>query len=221
MKNLIGMVLLTAALAAVNAQTARAAVTTDSGGFGFPLSPGSQVVTLNKFNPALGTLTGVGLSINGTIQANITAENDSAIGGNMGVNLTGLLNAAAPGVNPVTGILQSAGPVTVSPSDGVPDSGPDFYNFGLLSGTNTSSAIAGSLAPYIGPGTFNATVNGSGGFSVNGVTSSTIKVSNFEAFGNVTVIYTYVAIPEPGSLAFISVGLVGVIGARKRRRSNG
>lgn len=201
------------------ASTAQAATISDSGNFSFPLSPNSATVTLDLFNPALGTLTAVELAINGTVQANVTAENDSAIAGNMSVNLVGILSASAPGLSAAANITQGAGPVFVAATDGNAGSGSDFNNFGLVSGTDSDDDLTLSVAPFIGPGTFNAGVNGNGGFAVSGVTDSTLQVSAFEGFGTVTVTYTYNPVPEPSTMVLGAMALIGlsVVGYRRRK----
>jgi len=201
------------------ASTAQAATISDSGNFSFPLSPNSTTVTLDLFNPALGTLTAVELAINGTVQANVTAENDSAIAGNMSVNLVGILSASAPGLSAAANITQGAGPVFVDATDGNTGSGPDFNNFGLVSGTDSDDDLTLSVASFIGPGTFNAGVNGNGGFAVSGVTDSTLQVSAFEGFGTVTVTYTYNPVPEPSTMVLGAMALIGlsVVGYRRRK----
>ena len=214
------------ALSSLLGSAASAGIVVENVAFAFPLSPGSQPLSIPKFDTLGGTrtLTQVDLKISGSVEANVTAENDSVISGNMGVDLTGLLKASIPGPLSTTAIiLQSAGPVAVSGTDGVPGSGPDFVDFGLVSGSDSSSTSTNSgLAAYIGPGFLAGTASGSGGFSVNGVTSSTIKLSGFQALGDVTVTYTYTdtpgVVPEPASVVIWSVLGLSVVGAGWVRR---
>ncbi|NOY41628.1 MAG: PEP-CTERM sorting domain-containing protein [Planctomycetes bacterium] len=212
------LVLFFAAALVLKASTSFGAIVTDSGPFSFPLSPNSAIVALDLFNPALGTLNFVELAIDGTVQANVTAENDSAIAGNMSVNLTGILDATAFGLSAAANIIQAAGPVAVAATDGVSGSGPDFNDFGLVSGTDSDTDLTLTVGSFIGPGTFNANVDGSGGFSISGVTDSTLQISSFEGFGTVTVTYNYTPIPEPGTLALGALALVGMASLRKRHR---
>lgn len=216
-----GSLLACAALACLlPASALQGATVTDSDTFSFPLSPNSTSVTLDLFNPALGTLQEVELAISGSVQADITGENDSAIAGNMSVNLTALLGVTASGLSASAGIVQSAGPVAVSATDGVPGSGSDFNNFGTISGSGSADDSTFSVASFIGPGTFNAAVNGNGGFNISGVTDSTLQISNFVGSGTVTVTYFYTpnAIPEPSAFAICGLVLGGA-GVLRRRRA--
>ncbi|MBX9791704.1 MAG: choice-of-anchor E domain-containing protein [Pirellulales bacterium] len=221
--------LVAVSLVGLAADRAFGGIVVESAPFAFPLSPGSQPLSIPKFDTMGGTrtLTQVDLKISGSVEALVTAENDSAIGGNMGVDLIGLLKASIPGpLSTSAGILQSAGPVAVAASDGNPGSGPDFVDFGLISGAGSNSTSTNSgLAAYIGPGFLAGTASGNGGFSINGVTDSTSKITNFQALGTVDVIYTYTenngVVPEPASLIIWSVLGLSVIGAgwvRKRIR---
>jgi hypothetical protein len=193
--------------------------------FSFPLSPGSQVLSLPQWDPVLfpgQVLSKVELKIAGDISATVDAENDAVIGGNMGVDLLGQLKVSATSLSALAVILQSAGPVAVSATDGNTGSGPDFKNFGTVLGSDSaSSSLIAGLAPYIGNGNISATVNGNGGFSVTGVSDSTIHVSDFGADGTVTVTYTYNPVPEPTSLALAGLSGLGLALAawRRRRRS--
>jgi hypothetical protein len=201
---------------------AQAATVSYNTGFAFPLSPGNQAVVLPQWDPTLfpgQTLVSVELDILATIGANVTAENDSAIGGNMGVNLTGIANATSSGLSATATVLQGAGPVAVAATDGNPGAGPDFVDFGLLSGNDSDSdTIFAGLGAYIGNGTFPANIAGNGGFSVSGVSDSTIQVSGFGTNGVLTVTYEFVPVPEPASIvlgAFAACGLA-LVGWRRR-----
>jgi hypothetical protein len=116
-------------------------------------------------------------------------------------------------------VLQSAGPVAVGASDGISGSGPDFNDFGLLTGNDLDSdTIFAGFAAYVGNSTFATNVLGNGGFSVSGVSNSTIQVSNFAAGGQVTVTYEFVPVPEPSSIALGLFGACGLALAGWRRR---
>jgi hypothetical protein len=191
--------------------------------FGFSLSPGNQVVSLPQWDPSLypgQTLVSVDLKLTANIVASVAAENDSAIGGNLGVNLTGVVGATAPSFSINAIVMTSAGPVAVTASDGVPGSGTDFIDFGALGASDTdSSTIFAGLGSYIGNGTFNTSINGSGGFSVSGVSDSTIQVSDFTSYGSVVVTYEMVPVPEPASVVLGSLGACGLALFAWRRRS--
>lgn len=217
----VGTLLLLLTLAV--SSTASAASVSYNAPFGFPLSPGNQVVNLPQWDPALfpgQVLVSVQLQLDATIGANVTAENDSAIAGNMGVNLTGLAQATSGALSTTAAILQNAGPVPVAATDGVPGSGPDFNDFGLISGNDSDSdTIVAGLGAFIGNGNIAANVTGNGGFAVSGVSDSTIQVSSFAANGLVTVTYEFEVVPEPSSVALGALGACGLalVGWRRRR----
>jgi hypothetical protein len=196
---------------------ANAAQISFSDTFNMDLSPGADTATVSQFNPALGTLNYILIELDATVGAGITGENDSAIAGNMGVSLTGLVNLTGPSAASATaGIAQNAGPVAVTATDGVPDSGADFNDFGLISGSDTDSSIlVVGFVPYTGLGNVVFNLDGSGGFAINGVTNSTLKITDFAADGTVKITYDYDAIPEPASLGLFAIG--GLMMIRRRR----
>ena len=190
----------------------------DSSNFSFPLSPGNQTIALSQFDTQGGArvLNWVKITLVANIQANITGENDSTIAGNMQLSLTGLVDADAPTISAGAGISENSAMVSVSATDGVADSGPDFHNFGTFGGSDTDNAVElSSFSAYIGTGTFNVNIVGSGGFALSGVTDSTLKISNFGTNGTVTVLYDYDVVPEPATLALLALGGLPVL-LRKR-----
>ncbi len=188
--------------------------------YGFPLSPGNQTLFFNQFDDLGGTrvLKGVELQFSGSMQAQVTAENDSALlVNNFGVNMTGFMSVDVNGglLNGSVGLFDSQGPVIAGASDGVPDSGPDFFNFGLLTDSGNDSDLIAPSAAWIGGGTFPANIMGSGGFATSGTSDATIKFSDFGGSGNVKVIYYYDVVPTPGAAALF--GFAGLAAFRRRR----
>ncbi len=200
------------------AATSLAGVDTQTLPWAFPLSPNSQILPFNKFDDGAGTkvLTKVEMLFNATMGANVTAENDSALPApDFAVNLSGFVTVSFSSLSGFVGLSQSAS-AAVSASDGIADSGPDYHNFGLLSDSDSGSDDTTSgLGGYYGPGTINATVFGSGGFSVSGSTDSSLGVSDFAGSGDVTIKYYWDPIPAPASLGLAGMAMIA---AGRRRR---
>ncbi|MBX3391930.1 MAG: choice-of-anchor E domain-containing protein [Phycisphaeraceae bacterium] len=199
----------TAAVAGVDVQTQN---------WAFPLSPNNAVLTFNKFddNGGLKVLTKVEMSFNATMGALVTAENDSTLPApNFAVNLSGFVTVGFASLSGFTGLAQGA-MAGVAASDGIAGSGPDFHDFGYLADSSSGfDDTTSGLLSYYGPGTINANVFGTGGFSVSGTTDSTLKLTDFAADGDVTIKYYWEPIPTPASLALAAVGMIA---AGRRRR---
>jgi len=201
----IGIVALAAA-----AGTASAAVQTDSFSFGPSSVPFAGSDVLDKFdtNGGLHVLTGVTLTFEGTLSANVSA---TALSGpqTVEVGVLGSSNATDGLFNLLLGFSDS----WTSPSL---NSG-DTHNFGLLSVNDIAVYnVPAVLWPvYTGAGTFGVDFDGSGLFGVQGGGNATIDVTNFGGSGTVTVEYTYDVVPAPGALALLGMG--GLVAARRRR----
>lgn len=185
--------------------------------FSGPLSPFDTTLTFDQFDDSdpLVDLIGVCIEYDLTVTARVTAENDSVLPApDFAVNLSGFADFTFGGLSDTAAISTSAAQ-GVGPSDGTPDSGPDYHDFGLLS----DSASGGDdqyfvgLGPYIGMGTIDATIHAEAGFSVSGTTDSTIKTTDFMVEGSVTIIYKYV--PTPGVASLFGIAGLGVM--RRRR----
>lgn len=197
-----------------------------SQGWDFPLSPGSTSVTFNQFDTQGGTrvLKAVEVSIEGTIQAAITAENNSTIDANdFAVSITGIVDFNIENASVGLGIntVSSPIPVTATDNGGSPNgSGTDFADFGMVSGSDNDSALVfpfppPGLLPWIGNGTVSGTINGSGGFAAQGSADATINFDLFSAFGTAKVTYFFDVIPTPGTIGL--AGLAGIAALRRRR----
>ncbi len=177
----------------------------------------------NQFNPGWGTLLGVTLGIEATLQANISAENNTKKSVIATAWIVGDVGASGPsGLAPVISYGSIVGgPVGLAASDGTPGSGPDRTTFGSpLSATDSNSASTvdpADFGPFVGLGTFNVNYSGDGGWAVFGISDATVTVSDFQGWGKVTVTYDYM-VPEPSQFAVIAgLGLVLFAGARRFR----
>jgi hypothetical protein len=204
----------------ISSSTVMAFSTSNIGGFVFALSPGGQTLAMPQFDDFGGTLelTSVSLDLAGTVQARIEAENDSEIAGNMGVSLVGFLEAGGPSLlYTSSNISNSGGPVAVTPTIAPIRSGTDYYDFGIISDTGLDSDIISSgLSPYIGTGTVNIDISGTAGFSVSGVTDSTMWVQGLGANGTATVTYEYIKVPEPTTLSILALGVLALVRRKSR-----
>jgi hypothetical protein len=210
------------ALSGAGASASFSSMEMQVGAWGFPLSPGMQVLTFNQFDEMGGTRTlkGVQLEIEGDMGALITAENNSTIpANNFAVGLTGIVNVTLGPLAGSLGLLATSPimPAAATDNGGVPNgSGPDFVNFGLVSDSDSDSDFIAPSAFWIGNSTINANVAGSGGFAAQGSADATINFVDFATKGRVKLIYFFDVIPTPGATALIAVA--GLITIRRRRQ---
>lgn len=195
--------------------------------YSFQLSPGGTVLDFAQFDTSTGNantfkqLQKVIITLDASIGANVTAENDNIEPADFfAANLTGLVTLDIAGLGATAAIIQNAtAPGGVGGTDGVPGSGPDFFDFGFVSGADSDmdmSSDVAVLAGFVGNGVVSATLAGSGGFAISGASNATLVISNFGAEGTVKVEYLYKIIPTPGSAALI--GVAGLVAAGRRRR---
>jgi len=202
------------------AGTAAASTFTQTVNWDFPLSPGNTNISYLGFQSIPGwqpgwVLDSVQIELDAIIGAAVTAENDSPNPApNFGVDLTGFATFSTSGLNAVAAIAQNASSGGVGPSDGIAGSGPDFHDFGTITGNGSANALTLTVAAFDVAGSLNGTVNGQGGFSFSGTTDASLTIANFAAEGVARVTYNY-TIPTPGAAAIL--GLAGLAATRRRR----
>jgi hypothetical protein len=168
-------------------------------------------VVFPDFNPALGTLTSVLITLEGDIQGTIGLTN----GDNASHTATGTTSVQYSG-----GALIS---FTSSFSTGSQTIGAfGSYNSGTLTGTNTGSdTVTSGLGPYIGAGgSWDLLVTTVSGISVlgGGGFIGASQTTDADAIGTVTYTYTPAGtVPEPATLSLIGGALLGlgVLGRKK------
>ena len=185
-------------------------------------NPGGQTLNFAQFDSSLGMLTKVTLVLNATQGANVTGENDTASPGEISANLVGQVSATGGGLLVIALLSTSDGPYAIGATDGTPGSGPDFYDFGFISDTdsanNTLADPPDDLSSFIGLGTIAIDIAGSGAFSISGVSNSTLVVTEFGNDGSATITYEYTVVPEPATIGMLATGALGMFGVILRRR---
>lgn len=199
----------------------------ESQNYAFELSPGGATLDFAQFDTSTGNpntfrqLQKVIITLDCTVGANVTAENDNIEAADFfAANLTGIVTLDIAGLSANGSVIENAvAPGGVGGTDGVAGSGPDFFDFGFVSGSDSDSddsSDVGVLALFTGNGFVSATLAGSGGFAVSGASNATLVITDFGAEGTVKVEYFYKVIPTPGSAALI--GLAGLVTSGRRRR---
>jgi hypothetical protein len=175
--------------------------------------PFSVPLTLPLFNPSLGTLTGVTLSVDATITADIQVVN---------INTSPMAFTNATASVPVTATGPGGATATVTAMAVVPSgtAAPGLNDFpgvaGSTSGVNPVSPADFSL--YIGTGTFTGTLSvvaPTGTFSGSGPPGLFFG-GTATAGGSIDVTYTFTpAVPEPSSMALLGIGMVSLLSWRR------
>jgi hypothetical protein len=172
-------------------------------------------LSLDSFNPALGTLTGVSLTLSGTVTPelqfyNFSGSPDTFING----STTGTFNLSFPGdplmVTTATGTLSTGNITTSNPTTiGTnPTSLNQTINIGWQYWSQYEGTSPVGLTAYLGTFSSGATFDSRNGQVFVG--------GNALANGSVTVDYTYNATPIPAAAYLFGSGFLGLIGIRKK-----
>jgi hypothetical protein len=218
------------ALLVLSAGVASAAIISDSDVFGpAQVASAPTNVALDKFDPALGTLTKVTLNLSAnTTNGTIDWDNEAGVPSDIDLGIGAEVTATAPSALTVVVVpLQTDSGNVTADTDGVI---PDFVGtdaFSVTGGAGSDSDSTSSVAPavlaaytatFLGE-TFNVNISSlietfvstTGGFG-----PTQFNLGDFD--GTVEVIYEYNPVPEPGSVMLAAMAACGAGLAVRRRR---
>jgi hypothetical protein len=179
----------------------------------------ANVLSLPQFNPALGTLTKVTLTLFGRVDGTVQAENLSPTSSS-----TTTLTLAAKIIAEVAGATLE---VVVEPFDEevvVLDAFDGIIDFGGTSGRTFASfatdekseSTMADLLPFIGLGLIDVNVSANGTSAGSGG-GNLLLSSASTAQAKTTVTYTYSEIPLPAGLPLLATAVGGLALLRRRK----
>ncbi|MSP01287.1 MAG: choice-of-anchor E domain-containing protein [Acetobacteraceae bacterium] len=157
----------------------------------------SARLPFRQFDPSLGTLTGVRVSLDGTLAGSISLENLGSVASTISVRLPGTMDVSAVGLD--LGVLtfnsNPAASVTLGAFDGVKDfagsSGTVVSGVFSTGGTTGGLSDAPHLAQFTGLGTVDLSLTSDGSSEVSG--NATLRdLLNINTGGVVTLEYQFI-----------------------------
>jgi hypothetical protein len=223
---------------AASAPALAAFVTVNSGPFTFSTDVVNQTITIGQFDPSLGTLTKVDVTLSGNLGSTLTVVPGASPSGG-GYKVTWSKDPAPSGFYPPgdpnntwgfrfqisdsSSLGLTAGNAVVSSGNITPSAigltGTNSFTYGI--NDTQSYSLTSGLNPFIGVGLFNfaANANTFDSFSVSGAGSGASQSLATKLTGTLSATYTYVptAVPLPAAFPLLAAGLAlfGLGGSRR------
>lgn len=183
----------------------------------------SQILTLPQFDSALGTLDSVTLRFTGRVEGSASFESLDADPTTVKMTLGAILTLLRPDSSVILAVSPAASTTdTVSAYDGTMDlTGTSGKTYSGLWATDAQSlyldAVTNDLSPYIGGGNLSMTATAKGNSFGSGA-GNLVLLFRASASAVAQVTYEYTQVPEPSSLAMISLGALSLAGLIRRNR---
>lgn len=170
----------------------------------------SQILSLPQFNPSLGTLTGIDISVSGHITSDIKVENLDPSPATITGTVAGTLSVSALDFNLLITTSSTNQTFNASAFDGTLDyagtSGKDFGSVTVPGSNAASLSSAQALADYTGTGSVVVTEGAQASSTASGGGNLSASISSL---GGSTVTVTYHYIPSnslrPGNYTIVQV----------------